>query len=230
VDNENTGYTTITFKPGYTNAAAGHTFSVAGATLATFVADLPEAMDESKFPGGDEEPGDDNLQRFAWVHGRVYANATADTNFLINQSIWGAMAKTGENVVSTGRFHRLGNIKFRKSQLMTDQVTATGSGADGTSNAIVITPGTFSSATYVGLAGTRSSLLFVSRVPTDYTKVMPEIPSTAAIELVTEPETGLTFMVVKYLDHAYETANMRVQLMFGTAIGDERQGMLLTRV
>jgi hypothetical protein len=49
------------------------------------------------------------------------------------------------------------------------------------------------------------------------------------VELVTEPETGLTFMVVKFLDHAYETANMRVQLMFGVGIGDERQGMLLTR-
>lgn len=228
-DNANTGYTTITFNPAYTNAASGHTFSVAGATLATFVADLPEAMDESKMPGGDEDPGDENLQRFAWVHGRVYASATADTNYLINQSIWGAVARTGENVVSTGRFHRLGNLKFRKSQLMTDQITATGTGADGTTNAIVITPGTFSSATYVGLAGTRSSLLFVSRVPIDYTKAMPEIPSTAAIELVTEPDTGLTFMVVKYLDHAYETANMRVQLMFGTAIGDERQGLLLTR-
>jgi hypothetical protein len=34
-------------------------------------------------------------------------------------------------------------------------------------------------------------------------------------------------MVVKYLDHAYEIANMRAQLMWGCAIGDERQLMLL---
>ena len=84
-------------------------------------------------------------------------------------------------------------------------------------------------ATYCGLCGTRSALMFVSRTPLDYTKVLPDIPSTAAVELATEPRTGLPFLIVKFLDHAYETANMRVQTMFGTAIGDERQGMLLTR-
>jgi hypothetical protein len=227
----NTGTTaTITFNPGYTNPAAGDTFSVGGATLATFVADLPEAMDESKFPGGDESPGDNNLQRFVWVHGRVYATAAADSNFLLNSSIQGIRGQTGDNVMATGRFERIGNVKFRKSQLATDQVTATGSGADGTTNGIVITPGTYSSATYVGIAGTRSALMFVARTPIDYTQVLPDIPSTAAVEMATEPKTGITFLVVKFLDHAYETANMRVQLMFGTAIGDERQGMLLTRV
>lgn len=221
---------TITFNPGYTNAAGGHTFSMAGATAGTFVADLPEAMDESQFPGGDEAPGAADLSRFIWVHGRAYATLAGDKDFLYNQSIWGAMAGVGGNLLSTGRYERVGNSKIRKSQLCTDQVTVTGSGADATTNGIVVTPGTFASSTYIGFCGTRSSLLFVSRVPQDYTKVLPDVPSTAAIELVTEPRTGLTFMVVKFLDHAYETANMRVQLMFGTAIGDERQGMLLTRV
>jgi len=220
---------TITFNPAYTNSVGGHTFSLAGASLATFVADLPGAMDESLFPGGDEEPGVADLARFAWVHGRAYATAAADTNFILNQSIQGIRGQTSDNVMATGRFTRIGNMKFRKSQLCTDQVTATGSGADATTNGIVITPGTFGSATYIGFCGTRSALIFASRVPTDYTKVLPDVPSTAAIELVTEPKTGLTFMVVKFLDHAYETANMRVQLMFGTAIGDERQGMLLAR-
>lgn len=228
LNNAGTTTSTITFNPAYTNGGGTHTFSVAGASLATFTADLPEAMDESKFPGGDEEPGDTNLQRFAWVHGRVYASAAADTNFLINQSIWGAVAKTGENLVETGRFSRLGNIKFRKSQLVTDQCSVSGAGATG-GDPITVSAGTYASATKVGLCGTRNSLLFVSRVPLDYTKVLPDIPSTAAIEMATEPKTGLTFLIVKYLDHAYETANLRCQLMFGTAIGDERQGMILTK-
>ena len=227
IANDGTSTSTIKFAPGYTNGAGGHTFGVAGATLQTFTADLPEAMDEAKFPGGDEEPSAADLQRFAWVHGRVYAGAAADTNYILNQSIWGAVAKTGENLIETGRFSRLGNVKFRKSQLMSDQCAITGTGADGTTHAIKVSAGSFAGATTAGFCGTRSSLLFVSRVPLDYTKVMPEVPSTAAIELVTEPKTGITFMVVKYLDHSYETANMRVQLMFGTAIGDERQGMLL---
>lgn len=227
IANDGTSTSTIKFNPAYTNGAGGHTFSVAGATLPTFVADLPAAMDESKFPGGDEDDGTQDLARFAWVHTRVYAGATADTNFILNSSLQGIRQNTGENLIATGRFTRIGNIKFRKSQLMTDQIGVTGSGADGTTNAIFVNPGTFSNATTAGFAGTRSALLFVSRVPLDYTKVLPEIPSTAAVELVSSPKLGITFMVVKFLDHSYETANMRVQLMFGFGIGDERQGMLL---
>lgn len=227
IANDGTSTSTITFNPAYNPSGSIHYFNVSGATLATFVADLPEAMDESKFPGGDEEPGDSDLQRWCWVHGRVYATAAADTNFILNQSIQGIRGQTGDNVMATGRFTRIGNMKFRKSQLATDQCTASGSGADSTTNGITVSAGTFSSATYVGLCGTRSALMFVSRTPLDYTQVLDNVPSTAAIELATEPKTGLTFMVVKFLDHAYETANMRVQLMFGTAIGDERQGMLL---
>jgi hypothetical protein len=226
----NDGHTTSTktFTPGYTNGAGGHTFSVAGATLATFLADLPEAMDESKFPGGDETPGAD-LQRFAWVHGRLYANLASDTNYLLNQSIWGAVAKMGGNLLETGRLERIGNTTIRKSQLMSDQCTTSGSGADGGDNAMKVAAGTITSATTVGFCGTRNALLFVSRVPLDYTKVMPEVPSTAAVELVTSPKLGITFMVVKYLDHGYENANMRAQLMFGVGVGDERQGMLLNQ-
>jgi hypothetical protein len=227
IANDGSSTSTIKFNPNYTNPTNGNTFNVAGASLSTFVADLPAAMDLAKFPGGDEEDGAADLQRFAWVHTSVYSGVAADTNYILNQSIQGIKQNIGENLIQTGRFTRIGNTKFRKSQLITDQCATTGTGADGGANAIFVTPGNYRNATTVGFAGTRSSLLFVSRVPLDYTKVMPEIPSTAAIELVTEPKTGITFMVVKYLDHAYETANMRVQLMFGTAIGDERQGMLL---
>jgi hypothetical protein len=34
-------------------------------------------------------------------------------------------------------------------------------------------------------------------------------------------------MIVKYLDHGYENANMRTQCQWGSAIGDERQLMKL---
>jgi len=215
---------TITFSGnGNYSVAAG------GGNLATFTADLPEALDELRFPGGDEEIGDDNLARFVWVHGRIYAIAAADTNFLLNSSIQGIRGQTSDNPLKTGRYSRIGNLKFRKSQLVTDNVTASGTGADSTTNGITVSAGSYAAATKVGFAGTRSSLLFVSRVPTDYTQVLPDVPSTAAIEMATEPKTGLTFMIVKFLDHAYETANLRVQLMFGTAIGDERQGLYIVK-
>lgn len=226
----NTGTTTstITAASAFVDPSFGvGTFNVAGATLSTFVSALPAAMDLSKFPGGDEEPGVEDLLRWAWVHTNLYSSVAGDTNFQLNESIQGISQVKSENLIRTGRFTRIGNNKFRKSQLMNDQNTTSGSGADGSTNALFVVPGTPSVAKIVGAAGTRSGLLFVSRVPLDYTKVLPEIPSTAAIEMVTSPKLGITFMVVKYLDHAYETANMRVQLMWGSSIGDERQLMLL---
>ncbi len=226
----NDGVTTSTIKANSSFAdptfGAG-AFNVAGATLKTFVADLPAAMDLSKFPGGDEPPGTADLMRWVWAHTILYSSIAGDTNFQLNASIQGIRQEPSENLIRTGRFFEIGNNKFRKSQLVTDNNSTTGSGADGAANAMFVVPGTYTTAKTVGLAGTRSGLLFVSRVPLDYTKVLPEIPSTAAIELVTSPKIGITFMVVKYLDHAYETANMRAQLMFGQAIGDERQLMLL---
>lgn len=214
---------TITFANTPYSVASG------GSNLATFTADLPEYLDELRMPGGDEAPGDDNLARFVWVHGRIYAIAAADTNFVLNSSIQGIRGQTPNNPLLTGRYERIGNLKFRKSQLMTNNVSATGSGADSTTNGIEVAAGDYAAAASVGFAGTRSSLLFVSRVPNDYTQVLPDVPSTAAIEMVTEPKTGLTFTIVKFLDHAYETANCRVQLMFGTAIGDERQGVKINK-
>ena len=58
---------------------------------------------------------------------------------------------------------------------------------------------------------------------------MPEVPNTAAIEVVTSTKLGIQLLVTKFLDHAYETANIRVAIMFGTAIGDERQLFLLNK-
>jgi len=227
----NDGSTTSTIKFG--NVAEGGTangipaFGVTGSTLATFTADLPAYMDQYKLAGGQEPPGTsvEDLARFAWLHHSVYANLAADTNLMLNQSIWGAVAGKGGNLMATGVLPPLGNVKISKSQLVRDGLSETSDGATPPLYSVTV-PAT-APASVLGFAGTRNSLLFASRVPTDYTKVMPEIPSTAAVELVTEPSTGLTFMVVKYLDHAYEISNARVSLMFGMAIGDERQGFIL---
>ena len=226
--NNGTSTSTITASSAFVDPSFGvGAFNVSNATLKTFVASLPAAMDLSKFPGGDEDPGAEDLLRYAWVHTSLYSSIAADTNFQLNASIQGVRQVTGENLIRTGRFTQIGNAKFRKSQLMTDQNTTSGTGADGNANAMFVVPGTYTNAKIVGCAGTRSGLLFVSRVPLDYTKILPEIPSTAAIELFSTPKLGITFMVVKYLDHAYETANMRCQLMWGSAIGDERQLMVM---
>jgi hypothetical protein len=227
-DNTGTATSNITAASGFIDPTFGKGyFNVAGATLATFVASLPAAMDLSKFPGGDEEPGVSDLLRYVWAHTSLYSSIAQDSNFQLNQSIQGIRQVPGENLIRTGRFHEIGNNKFRKSQLVVDNNTTSGTGADGGANALFVVPGSYSAAKVVGISGTRSGLLFVSRVPLDYTKVLPEIPSTAAIELFSTPKLGITFMIVKYLDHAQEVANMRAQLMWGNGIGDERQLMLL---
>lgn len=227
IANDGSTTSTITLQGKGDGITAATKFAPVGGnyTLSAFTGGLPLSMDLSKFPGGDEGPGTP-LQRFAWIHSTIYGNIASDANLLLTQTIQSAVAKAGrEDLVATGLIPQLGNIKIRKSQLMTDTNTLT---SDGGSPAInTVTPGNYTAATVRGIAGTRSSLLFASRVPTDYTKIMPEIPSTAAIELVTEPDTGLTFMVVKNLDHSLETSNLRVALMFGIGIGDERQGFLM---
>lgn len=224
ISNDDSTTATIKFQDN-----ANNRFDISAATLKTFVSDLPAALDLLKMPGGDEEDGATDLMRYAWVHTRPYAGATADTNFLLNQSIQSirpGLSHNG-NVIETGKFSRLGNLKFRKSQLMADTIAISGSGADATTNGISVTAPDYAAASYIGFAGTRSALLFVSRVPEDYTQVLPGIPSTASVEVVSSPALGISFLVVKYLDHAAEVANVRVQLMFGFAIGDERQGCLL---
>lgn len=229
--NDGTTQSTIKFCNGGTGQPAA--FAIGGIpalSLATFTSALPAAMDLAEMPGGDEAPGAAMLQRFAWVHTRPYSSITADSAFMLNQSIWGSRnAGTNGNLMETGVFERIGNIKFRKSQLISDQCAATGSGADGTTNAITVAAGNYDAATTVGFAGTKSSLLFVSRVPEDYTKVMPGIPASAALEVVSSPQLGISFLIVKSYNHASEVASCRVQLMFGFGVGDERQGILLNK-
>lgn len=228
IANDGSSTSTVQFTGKGDGKTAGSKFTPQGGayTLSAFTGGLPLAMDLSKFPGGDEGPGTP-LQRFAWVHSSIYANIASDANLLLTQTIQSAVAKAGsQDLVATGLIPQLGNMKVRKSQLMTDTNTLS---TDGGSPAIrSVVPGDYTAATVRGIAGTRSSMLFASRVPTDYTKIMPEIPSTAAIELVTEPNTGLTFMVVKHLDHGLETSNLRVALMFGIGVGDERQAFLMS--
>lgn len=83
--------------------------------------------------------------------------------------------------------------------------------------------------TKIGFAGNMSSMLFASRVPQDFTKAAQElgIPATSAIEIVTEPDSGLSVMVFKYVDNGKMSISHRVCLMYGAAQGDPRVGIVL---
>jgi hypothetical protein len=160
------------------------------------------------------------LSRWAWVHSTVYAAATRDPALLLNQTLQRLENKINPNVLATGKINRLGNIIFRKSQLVSDQNTLAVD--PNNASAQIVVPGDYTKATTLGLAGTRSSLVFTSRLPVDYTQGIG-VTGGYATEIMTSPKMGIKFVLFKFLDHKYETANMVLKIMFGTALGDERQ-------
>lgn len=222
--NDGTTVTTIKPQAKFDGVNAGVPFKLkaasGGATsLRTFTSDMPAAMDLAQFPGGEEDEMEEVL-RWAWVHTTVYAAATADSNLILNQTLQRLGNKINPNAMVTGKINRLGNISFRKSQLVTDQNTLI---ADPTNaSSLVVSTGDYTQASVMGACGTRSGLMFTSRLPLDYTKLL-DVQGGFAVEVATTPKLGIKMAIVKHLDHNYEIAKMRGSVMFGTSIGDERQ-------
>jgi hypothetical protein len=77
-----------------------------------------------------------------------------------------------------------------------------------------------------GFAGSKSALVIATRVPNDYTSVLPGA-SFGNVQMVTDPGIGITVMLVQYVNHKLGTATRRISLMFGTAAGQGLAGMLL---
>lgn len=81
--------------------------------------------------------------------------------------------------------------------------------------------------TVFGFAGTQASALFVSRVPNDYTEAFKDIPATAAIQVVTEPDSNLSMLFSKWVDNAAKETNAECAVMYQAAQGHPGQGFLL---
>lgn len=77
-----------------------------------------------------------------------------------------------------------------------------------------------------GFAGSKSALVISSRVPTDYTKVIPGA-SYGNASIVTDPDINLSIMLVQYVDHKKAATTQRMALMYGTAAGQTNAGQLL---
>jgi hypothetical protein len=165
--------------------------------------------------------------RFAVLHSVYHDNILTDASLLTAKAI--LAVNGGESDFETGELPTLFGIKVLESQLaayksagsvaaaFTGLVTPT----DPTTIAAVAPDG-------IGFAGNSASALFVARLPQDYTTVLPNIPATAAIEIVTEPDSGLSLLFTKYVDHSLAEVKARCAIMFGFAQGDPRQGFVLT--
>jgi hypothetical protein len=76
--------------------------------------------------------------------------------------------------------------------------------------------------------GHKSSLIVKSRVPNDYTSVLPGGASHGLVRLVKNQATGFTCMVVFYADHQKGFASFRIAGMWGSAAGNKEGGQIVT--
>ena len=81
-------------------------------------------------------------------------------------------------------------------------------------------------ANLIGFAGSKSALCIATRTPNDYTSVLPGA-SFGNVQMVTDPDIGITVMQVQYVNHTLGTATSRIALMYGTAAGQTAAGQLV---
>ena|SRR5215471_1819902 len=81
-------------------------------------------------------------------------------------------------------------------------------------------------ANLVGFAGSKSAVCIATRTPNDYTTVLPGA-SFGNVQMVTDPDIGITVMQVQYVNHTLGTATSRIALMFGTAAGQTAAGQMI---
>jgi phage I-like protein len=81
-------------------------------------------------------------------------------------------------------------------------------------------------ANLVGFAGSKSALCIATRTPNDYTTANPG-SSFGNVQMVTDPDIGITVMQVQYVNHTLGTATSRIALMYGTAAGQTAAGQLI---
>ena len=78
-----------------------------------------------------------------------------------------------------------------------------------------------------GFGFTPDALVMVTRLPNDYTTVFPGATGGGVTSVVTNHDTGLSVMLVQYLNHQLGQAVMRVAFMFGVAAGQAASGQTL---
>jgi hypothetical protein len=81
-------------------------------------------------------------------------------------------------------------------------------------------------ANLVGFAGSKSALCLATRVPNDYTSILPGA-SFGNVQIVTDPDISMSVMQVQYVNHVLGTATSRIALMYGTAAGQTAAGQLI---
>jgi hypothetical protein len=192
-----------------TQLSLGANFGLSAVGGSPGVVGIKNAMTLSKFP---------DTGRFALMHSIYHDQILNDSNLVTAKAIT-AVVNKDLSAMESGELPILYGIKVLESQLAASKAGVLVSPTDGATIGQV--------ADTIGFAGDSASMLFVARVPQDYTTVFKDIPATAAIEIITEPDSGLSIMFVKYVNHGLGQVYARCALMYGFAQGDPRRGILL---
>jgi len=107
---------------------------------------------------------------------------------------------------------------FQRPEIITDYALPPISGLQP-----YVVPGLPSTDSLVGFAGTRESLILATRVPNDYTSVLPGA-NNGNVSVVTNPDSGISVQLVQFVDHNKAAAFWRIALMFGAAKGNPAAG------
>ena len=79
----------------------------------------------------------------------------------------------------------------------------------------------------VGMALHKAAVVAKTRLSNDYTQALPG-SSYGSVTTVTDPDIGISVVLVQYVNHTGGYAEWRIQVMLGAAVGDNRGGLCIT--
>lgn len=79
----------------------------------------------------------------------------------------------------------------------------------------------------VGFAGHKAGIIMKARVPQDI-RMAVDAQAPGTITTVTDPDTGISIMLVQFINLQANYAMWRPEVMLGTTVGDNRGGLILT--
>jgi hypothetical protein len=79
----------------------------------------------------------------------------------------------------------------------------------------------------VGMALQKNAVVALTRLPADYANILPGA-NNGSVTQVTEPETGISVMLVQYVNHTQGYAEWLIAVLLGAGVGDKRGGLVIT--
>lgn len=82
----------------------------------------------------------------------------------------------------------------------------------------------------VGFCGTPDAIAVATRIPNDYTLAMPDVGGGGVVQIVKNLDTGISVMLVRYIDHKLGAAVWRLAYMRGAGVGQAASGQRITSI